>query len=108
MSRNAQNRSLKHDVINEYGFWAMLAKYTYINLKMGMSVVQGVILQHIVRFLKIFDFVKLYKKISFFLSKNIFFYSEIAILKTLYSTPSDAFYLRFDLNRYKSKRFREN
>ena len=43
MSINAQNRSLKNDVINEYDLGAtyMFAKIRYINLKFGMPDVQA-------------------------------------------------------------------
>ena len=38
MSRNAQNRSLKNDIMNEYGLWALclLEIDRYINLKFGI------------------------------------------------------------------------
>ena len=38
--RNAQNRILENDV-NVYGFWAIVCKNRYINLKFGIADVQA-------------------------------------------------------------------
>ena len=101
--KNAQNRSLKNDVINGYGYWAIcLPKTDILTWNLACQISKHGSTTYYTLTLKILDFEENYLQRSVFSPfwvKNLFFIRD-SRLKNYLCYVFGGFYLHFDQNRY--------